>query len=216
MKKFLTIFLMILAAGLYLASYDGQFIQNGAAQVTPEAKPTATPAAKPAAEAATPAAQAGKVPDVIVLGKDSKLGSVTFNHVKHNGGEYSIDGTTAIGCVECHHTAQPAAELEKHPPLKTAWPADRTTTLTLDLFTKDPAAAGVAACRDCHARAGQTPKLMPAIPEIKHESTTAMVSLNNQQAFHRNCAGCHTQVVKERKVKAPTTTQCTMCHKRGA
>jgi cytochrome c553 len=162
-----------------------------------------------------PAAVQDKIPDVIVLGKDVKLGAVTFNHVNHNGGTYSIDGKGPIACVECHHTAQPAAEIAKHPPLKTAWPADRTTTLTAELFSKDPAAAGVAACRSCHTKAGETPKLLPAIPEIKHESSTAMISLNNQQAFHRNCAGCHTEVKKDRKdLKAPTTTQCMMCHKR--
>jgi len=156
-----------------------------------------------------------KMPEVIVLGKDAKLGSVTFNHVSHNGGKYSIDGTGPIACIECHHTAQPASELAKHPPLKTSWPADRTTTLTADLFTKDPAAAGVAACRNCHARAGEIPKLLPAIPEIKHEASTAMISLINQQAFHRNCAGCHTEAVKQNKaLKGPTTMQCTLCHKR--
>jgi len=156
-----------------------------------------------------------KMPEVIVLGKDAKLGSVTFNHVSHNGGKYSIDGTGPIACIECHHTAQPASELAKHPPLKTSWPADRTTTLTADLFTKGPAAAGVAACRNCHARAGEIPKLLPAIPEIKHEGSTAMISLTNQQAFHRNCAGCHTEAVKQNKaLKGPTTMQCTLCHKR--
>jgi len=156
-----------------------------------------------------------KMPEVIVLGKDAKLGSVTFNHVSHNGGKYSIDGTGPIACIECHHTAQPASELAKHPPLKTSWPADRTTTLTADLFAKDPAAAGVAACRNCHARAGEIPKLLPAIPEIKHEGSTAMISLINQQAFHRNCAGCHTEAVKQNKaLKGPTTMQCTLCHKR--
>ena len=56
------------------------------------------------------------MPDVVVLGKDAKLGGVTFNHVSHNGGKYSIDGTGPIACIECHHTAQPAADLEKHPP----------------------------------------------------------------------------------------------------
>jgi len=156
-----------------------------------------------------------KMPEVIVLGKDAKLGSVTFNHVNHNGGKYSIDGTGPIACTECHHTAQPASELAKHPPLKTSWPADRTTTLTADLFAEDPAAAGVAACRNCHARAGEIPKLLPAIPEIKHEGSTAMISLINQQAFHRNCAGCHTEAVKQNKaLKGPTTMQCTLCHKR--
>src|SRR5215467_11714446 len=105
------------------------------------------------------------MPDTITLGKDSKLGQVTFNHHAHNSGEYSVSGTGPVACTECHHTAQPAAEAAKHPPHKTAWPADRTTTLTEDLFKQDPKAAGVAACRDCHARVGMTPKLMPAIPK---------------------------------------------------
>jgi hypothetical protein len=158
-----------------------------------------------------------KMPEVIVLAKDNKLGTVTFNHVSHNGGKYSIDGTGPIACIECHHTARPVSEVVKHPPLKTSWPAERTTTLTSELFTKDPAAAGVAACRDCHARAGQTPKLLAAIPEIKHESSAAMITLTNLQAFHRNCAGCHTEAVKVKPgLKAPTTMQCTMCHKKGA
>ena len=158
-----------------------------------------------------------KMPEVVVLGKDAKLGQVTFNHVSHNGGKYSIDGTGPIACIECHHTAQPASELAKHPPLKTAWPADRTTILTKELFDKGPNAAGVAACRDCHARAGEKPKLLDKIPEIKHEASTAMISLTNMQAFHRNCAGCHTEVKKSTPTaKGPTTTQCAMCHKRAA
>jgi hypothetical protein len=196
MKKAVLI-IFVLAAALFAFSLSGDwpFGKNAAAQTKPDIK----------------------MPEVIVLAKDSKLGAVSFNHVSHNGGKYSIAGTGPIGCTECHHAAQPASELAKHPPLKTAWPADRTTTLTAELFTKDPAAAGVAACRDCHARAGQTPKLISAIPEIKHESSTAMITLTNQQAFHRNCAGCHTEVAKEKPgMKAPTAMQCTMCHKRSA
>ena len=157
-----------------------------------------------------------KIPDVIVLGKDAALGQVTFNHVSHNGGKYSIDGSGPIACIECHHTAQPGTELAKHPPLKTAWPTDRTTTLTADLFNKDPKAAGVAACRDCHARASATPKLMPKIPTMKHESSAAIITLTNQQAMHRNCAGCHTEISKQNKTtKGPTNMQCTTCHKKG-
>lgn len=160
---------------------------------------------------------ADAIPEVITLGKDVKLGQVIFNHVSHNGGKYSIDGTGPIACTECHHTAQPAADLQKHPPLKTSWPAGRTTTLTADLFKKDPAAAGVAACRSCHARTGEVPKLLPAIPEVKHESSTAVITLTNQQAFHRNCAGCHTEAKKTQPaMKGPTALQCTMCHKKAA
>ncbi len=187
--------LLVSAAAVFAITYIGSGVIND--RVLAQAKPDI------------------KVPEVIVLAKDSKLGTVTFNHVSHNGGKYSIDGTGPIACIECHHAAQPAAELAKHPPLKTAWPSDRTTTLTAELFAKDPAAAGVAACRDCHARATQIPKLLPAIPEIKHEGSTAMISLTNQQAFHRNCAGCHTEAAKQKPgLKAPTTMQCTACHKR--
>ncbi len=158
-----------------------------------------------------------KIPEVIILGKDVKLGQVTFNHVNHNGGKYSIDGTSPIACIECHHTAQPAADVAKHPPLKTAWPADRTTTLTAELYAKDAKAGGVAACRDCHAKAGTVPKLLDKIPEVKHESSTAIMSMTNQQAFHRNCAGCHTEVAKVNKAtKGPTTMQCMVCHKKAA
>jgi cytochrome c553 len=160
---------------------------------------------------------APKMPDVIILGKDNKLGQVTFNHIKHNGGTYTIDQSKMIACISCHHTAQPAAELVKHPPLKTAWPADRTTTLTAELFAKDPKAAGIASCRDCHAKVGEKPKLLDAIPEIKHESSAAIMSLNNQQAFHRTCAGCHTEVKKTvPATKGPIQTQCMMCHKKAA
>jgi len=170
-----------------------------------------------APSSATAQQQEKTMPDVIVLGKDSKLGQVTFNHVKHNGGTYNIDKTSPIACISCHHTAQPVSEIVKHPPLKTAWPSDRATTLTTELFTKDPMAAGVAACRDCHSRAGEKPKLLPAVPEIKHEGSTALVPMTNQNAFHRNCAGCHTEVRKTfPSAKGPIQTQCTMCHKKTA
>jgi len=158
-----------------------------------------------------------KMPEVIVLGKEAKLGQVTFNHVKHNGGAYTITPGTPISCVTCHHTARPAADLAKFPPLKTAWPADRTTTLTAELFAKDPKAAGVASCGDCHARADTKPKLLDKIPEIKHESSAAPMALTNMQAFHRTCAGCHAEVKKTNTAsKGPIQTQCVMCHKKAA
>ena len=156
-----------------------------------------------------------KMPEVIILGKDARIGQVTFNHANHNGGKYSIDGTGPIACIECHHVAQPASAL--HAPLKTSWPADRSTTLTADLFNKDAAGAAVASCRDCHARANTTPKLMPEIPSIKHEASTAIINLTNQQAFHRNCDGCHIEVLKNNPAaKVPKATQCASCHKRAA
>lgn len=154
-------------------------------------------------------------PDVLKLGTDAKLGGVTFSHTNHTTKNYNIAGTGPVTCVECHHTAQPASEVAKHPPLKTAWPADRTTTLTAEDL-KDPKSPAVVACRGCHAKVGAKPTVLPAIPEIKDESSTAMISVTNQQAFHRNCAGCHEQVAKERNVKAPKRLQCTVCHKKTA
>lgn len=161
--------------------------------------------------------QTKSMPEVIILGKDAKVGQITFNHVKHNGGAYSIDETGKIACIACHHTAQPAVDLVAHPPLKTSWPADRTTVLTSELFTKDPAAAGVAACRDCHARVNTKPKLIAEIPVVKHEASPALITLTNQSAFHRACDGCHIEVLKTRpEAKVPKATQCISCHKRVA
>src|SRR6185437_4992161 len=131
-------------------------------------------------------AQGKKPPETIVLAKEAKLGPVTFNHLKHITEKRSADGTKQIECVECHHTAQPVSEAAKHPPHKTAWPADRTTTLTADLL-KDPNAPAVVVCTDCHARAEEKPKLLPEIPTLKVEGAAEPLVLNNQQAFHRNC-----------------------------
>lgn len=162
-------------------------------------------------------AQEGKKPqDNYVLGPEAKLGGVAFSHLNHTTKNRNLEGTGPSDCVECHHTAQPAAEIAKHPPLKTAWPADRTTTLTLDLAAKDSNAVG-AVCRDCHARADTKPKLLPEIPSIKFETGTELITLTNQQAFHRNCAGCHDEVAKVRTdVAPPTSKKCTACHKRTA
>lgn len=162
------------------------------------------------------AAQEGKkLPDVIVLGPQAKLGGVKFSHTDHVTKNRSIDGSKPIACIECHHTAQPASEAAKHPPHKTAWPADRTTTLTADLFEKDPSAPPVTQCHDCHARAEEKPKLLPALPQIKVEGSAEPVTLNSQQALHRNCGGCHDEVAKTRETTAPTSKKCVACHKRS-
>jgi len=162
-------------------------------------------------------AQDGRqAPDVRMLGPEAKLGVVKFSHLDHVTKNRSIEGGK-IACVECHHTAQPASEAAKHPPLKTAWPGDRTSTLTADQFEKDPTAPEVVVCRDCHARTDTKPKLLPEVPQIKLEVGTELVTLTNQQAFHRNCAGCHDEIVKTSKeLNPPTSRKCTACHKRVA
>jgi hypothetical protein len=156
------------------------------------------------------------IPEVITLATSSPLGTVTFAHAKHNNGTYKV-ANNPIACISCHHTAQPVSEIVKQDGFKTAWPKDRTTTLTMDLFTKDPSAAGVAACRDCHARAKETPKLLPAIPQIKYTSSTNAIDLPNQTAFHRACTTCHAEQKKANpEFKGPTAAQCTGCHKKTA
>ncbi len=165
------------------------------------------------------AAQEGKKPpEVVVLGADAKLGPIKFNHLEHITKNRSIDGKTQLACVDCHHTAQPAAEALKHPPHKTVWPADRTTTLTLECLAQDANALG-AVCRDCHARADTKPKLLPEIPQVKFEGSADVTVMTNQQAFHRNCAGCHDEVAKARPTLdplPPTSKKCLQCHKKAA
>jgi cytochrome c553 len=157
-----------------------------------------------------------KQPDMLKLAPEAKLGAVMFNHTAHTT-KYSVDGTNMIACVNCHHTAQPMAEAVKHPPHKTVWPADRTTTLTADLFEKDATAPPVNGCRDCHARTDEKPKLLDAIPQLKVEGEAEAVTMNNQQAFHRNCGGCHDEVAKKKADStAPTSKKCTVCHKKAA
>jgi hypothetical protein len=159
-----------------------------------------------------------KPQDTYVLAKESKLGQVAYSHINHITQNRSVDGTKPIACVECHHTAQPASEAVKHPPHKTAWPADRTTTLTAELLEKDPNAVG-AICTDCHARADTKPKLLPEIPKVKFEGSDEPTVMTNQQAFHRNCGGCHDEVVKARPSLAtppPTSKKCVACHKKTA
>lgn len=161
-------------------------------------------------------AQEGRKPkDEFVLGPYAKLGGVKFSHIEHTTKNRSVDGTKPIACVECHHTAQPASEVVKNPLHKTAWPADRTTTLTADLFEKDPSAPPVTLCTNCHARAGAKPKLLPEIPQIKIEGSAEPVVLDNQQAFHRNCNSCHDDVAKSgRTSTGPTSKKCVACHKK--
>jgi cytochrome c553 len=160
-----------------------------------------------------------KPPEMIILAKEAKLGQVKFNHADHFTKNRSADGTKQIACVECHHTAQPASEALKRPPHKTVWPADRTTTLTAELLEKDANAPAVNICTDCHARADTKPKLLPEIPQLKFEGSDEPTVLTNQQAFHRNCGGCHDAVVKARPTldpPPPTSKKCVACHKKTA
>ena len=164
------------------------------------------------------AAQAGQTPkDEYRLSTDSKKDkaksiAVPFSHVNHSTKNYSPDGTKTIGCAECHHTDQPAAEAARHPPLKSAHPADRAVTLTAET-AKDAKTPKVETCRSCHAQEGAKPKLGGAIPEVTYEGDTDPTVLTNEEAYHRNCNTCHDAAVEQRKIKtAPTTNECAKCH----
>jgi cytochrome c553 len=163
------------------------------------------------------AQDAKKPPETIMLAKESKLGQVKFNHLDHITKNRSVDGTKPIACVECHHTAQPAAAAAKLPPHKMVWPADRTTTLTAELLEKDPSAPAVNICTDCHARADTKPKLLAEVPKLKFEGSDEPTVLTNQQAFHRTCGACHDAAVKARPdltPPPPTSKKCVACHKK--
>src|SRR5229473_2942455 len=83
-------------------------------------------------------------PKEVVLDKDSqsdKYGEVPFNHENHSTKNYSVDGKSAIACIECHHTDQPASALK--PPLKTS---ERDAVLTAALLQSADSKA-VKTCR---------------------------------------------------------------------
>jgi hypothetical protein len=151
------------------------------------------------------AQDARKPPETVTF--TTKLGTVTFNHANHTTKNYNLEGTGPIACVACHHVEQPAAEAATHPSFKTVWPADRTVTLTADAL-KDAKTPDVVGCRNCHAAAGTKPKLLPETPTVNN------VTLTNQEAFHRLCAGCHNQAAKTRQAAAPARQKCMICHKK--
>ncbi len=168
-----------------------------------------------------PVAFDGRTPkDEYILSADAKKPAdappVPFSHKSHSEKNYSVDGTKVIGCTECHHTDQPSAEAVKTPPLKTGWPADRTTTLTTDLLAKDPKAPDVISCRSCHSQEGEKPKIAssgPEIPTVIYEGDTDPTVLNNEVAYHANCNTCHDRAVEARKgLKIPTSQECAKCH----
>jgi len=188
------------------------------AQVAPTATPPAnTPAnaapanAAPAnANAATPAPTAPaagdkKISKSFTLGKDSlsEYGEAPFDHDTHAFKNYSPDGKSAIGCVECHHTDQPKSALKL--PLVTS---ERDVVLTNDVFQKS--SQRVSTCRACHFQEGSVPdgKVMP---------TAGGKDLNNELAYHINCNTCHDAAFKARpdlkgKKGFATSKDCLVCH----
>ena len=203
-------------AALFLALSSVDVASVGSS-VLAQVAPTATPPAnKPAnvapanANAAPPATTAPatgdkKIPKSFTLGKDSlsEYGEVPFDHDTHAFKNYSPDGKSVIGCVECHHTDQPKSALKL--PLVTS---ERDLVLTFDVWKAST--QKVSECRACHFQEGSVPdgKVMP---------TAGGKDLNNELAYHINCNTCHDAAFKARpdlkgKKGFATSKDCLICH----
>ncbi len=149
-------------------------------------------------------------PKEVVLGKDSqsdKYGEAPFNHETHSTKNYSVDGTSVLACVECHHTDQPAAALKA--PLKTS---ERDVALTAAVLAAADAKP-VKSCRSCHLQAGDD---SATIPSVTYAGKTTPTKLTNEVAYHLNCNTCHDKAIAARpavKGKAPGSNDCLPCHK---
>jgi hypothetical protein len=149
-------------------------------------------------------------PKEVVLGKDSqsdKYGEVAFNHESHSTKPYSPDGKSALTCVECHHTDQPAAGLKA--PLKLG---ERDVVLTAAALAAADAKP-VKSCRSCHLQAGDD---SAPLPTVAYPDKPAPTKLTNEVAYHFNCNSCHDKAITARpalKGKIPGSNDCLLCHK---
>lgn len=157
----------------------------------------------------TPAAAGGgkEIEKTFTLAKDSQseYGEAAFNHENHAFKNYSPDGKSVMGCVECHHTDQPKSALK--PPYLTS---ERDAVLTDAVYKSS--AQKVSNCRTCHFQDGQ-------VPEGKEMPKTTK-DLTNELAYHINCNGCHDAAFKARpelksKPGFATSKDCTICHKKN-
>lgn len=156
----------------------------------------------------TPAAAGGKeIEKTFILSKDSQseYGESPFNHENHAFKNYSPDGKSVMGCVECHHTDQPKSALK--PPYLTS---ERDVTLTDAVYKSST--QKVSNCRTCHFQDGQ-------VPDGKEMPKTTK-DLTNELAYHINCNGCHDAAFKARpelksKPGFATSKDCTVCHKKN-
>jgi len=137
---------------------------------------------------------------------DDKWGAVAFDHETHSLKNYNPDGKSVTSCVECHHTDQPKENLKA--PLVTS---ERTVALTAAVL-KDAAAAPVKTCRACHLQAGDDSKPLPVITKDSKQ-----VKVDNENAYHINCFGCHDAAIKAKpelatKISGSDPKGCVKCH----
>lgn len=164
-------------------------------------------ASTPTPPAGNTGANSGKtIPKEFTLGTDSldsQYGEVPFNHDNHAFMKYSPDGSSVMGCIECHHTDAPKSALK--PPYVTS---ERDVVLTLDTWraSNQP----VTHCRTCHFQQDNVPegKTMPKTDK----------ELDNRIAYHKNCNECHDEAARLRpnlksKPGFATGKDCAICHK---
>jgi len=137
---------------------------------------------------------------------DDKWGAVAFDHETHSLKNYNPDGKSITSCVECHHTDQPKENLKA--PLVTS---ERGVVLTAAVL-KDAAATPVKTCRACHLQAGDDSKPLPVITKDGKQ-----VKMDNENAYHINCFGCHDAAIKAKpelatKISGSDPKGCVKCH----
>ena len=137
---------------------------------------------------------------------DDKWGAVAFDHETHSLKNYNPDGKSITSCVECHHTDQPKENLKA--PLVTS---ERGVVLTAAVL-RDAAATPVKTCRACHLQAGDDSKPLPVITKDGKQ-----VKMDNENAYHINCFGCHDAAIKAKpelatKISGSDPKGCVKCH----
>jgi nitrate/TMAO reductase-like tetraheme cytochrome c subunit len=145
----------------------------------------------------------------IKLGTDSlddKYGEVKFDHEAHTIKNHTPEGKTNPTCVTCHHTDQPNDKLTS-PFAK----SERNVVLTADVL-KDAAAPPVKGCRSCHLQAVDDSQPLPVITRNEKK-----VKVDNEDAYHMNCRGCHDDAIKARpdlamKIAGSSSKGCLKCH----
>lgn len=229
LAKLIIVFVFgIVALFMFLRSIDLAGIGSSVlAQVA--VRPTPTPSAANTARNTNGAANANvnaatPTPPVVgnktmtkifTLSKDSQdeHGEVLFDHENHAFKNYSPDGKSVIGCVECHHTDQPKSAL-KPPLLK----SERDVALTFDSWKATP--QKVSECRFCHFQEGSVPddKTMPTAT-YSVGGVKKVKELNNELAYHINCNICHDAAYKLRPdlkskpaTRFATAKDCLICH----
>lgn len=189
---------------------------NVAANTTAPSNANTAPKANTSASP-MPTASSKTMHEKFVLGQnslDADYGAVPFNHKSHAFMNYSPDGKSVVGCVECHHTDQPKSALKL--PLVTS---ERGEILTLDSW--NASAQKVNECSFCHFQAENVPdgKTMPTADYVE-DGETVTKELNNKLAYHINCNVCHDKAAAARpslksKPGFATSTGCASCHSGG-